>query len=294
MTIRKWIPAVAVLVLYVTAAVCLSRMVPGKGTDARLRSALPVELLDLSTTDVTDSGLSSLTGWHDLQVLDLSHTGITDQGLRQLSNCKSLQVLNLGHTAVTDRGLKHLNGLNELRVLVLCNTRVTDTGIAHLTALENLETVCLSNTALTDAAVPHLTRLSKLSTLHIIDTPVTAGGVDDVQSALPNCKITTKPARASGLPSGDWVLNFAMVLGFVVVMLLAAVFFYLGFVTGGKPELRPYVAIVAVLLVGFVGFSVYSKGLYELLGLSPFIAWMFGVISSEGKVYFSSLRRSRR
>ena len=90
-------------------------------------------------TPVRDSDcrqyLASLT---ELQLLDLSNTGITDSGIKQLSSLAKLKCLCLRGVNLTDDGMACFEGLSDLRELDLSETQITDAGIMHLKHLPPL------------------------------------------------------------------------------------------------------------------------------------------------------------
>ena len=99
-----------------------------------------VQLLYLSSQNVTDDDLAALEGWQGLRWLGLYHTRVTDAGLEHLANLTSLESLSLSGLPITDRGLEHLKGLRSLRTLWVEDTQVTPAGIAMLKkALPNVE-----------------------------------------------------------------------------------------------------------------------------------------------------------
>jgi uncharacterized protein (TIGR03067 family) len=83
------------------------RACPGVGDDemeyvAKLTS---VEVLDLSSTDITDTGVEKLLELKNVRSLDLSFTGVTDASVRKLSEMPGLKELILAGTLVTSRGI---------------------------------------------------------------------------------------------------------------------------------------------------------------------------------------------
>ncbi len=71
--------------------------------------------------------------------LDLSDSQITDTGLVHLKGLKNLTDLGLFNTQITDAGLLHFKGLTKLEMLYLANTddyptdtKITDAGVAEL------------------------------------------------------------------------------------------------------------------------------------------------------------------
>jgi hypothetical protein len=91
-----------------------------------------VTRLSLAGTQVTDSGLATLSSFVNLTRLRLDRTRVTDAGLAPLSGLARLEYLNLYATAVTDAGLSHLLRLGSLRDIYLWRTPVTAAGAARL------------------------------------------------------------------------------------------------------------------------------------------------------------------
>lgn len=91
--------------------------------------------------------------------------------------------------AITDAEIAQLNGLTSLLNLFLGGTGVTDAGLAHLRGLTNLRELSLVDTAVTDAGLAQLAELN-LRRLHLEGTSVTDKGVEDLQKAMPDCKIS--------------------------------------------------------------------------------------------------------
>jgi hypothetical protein len=104
--------------------------------DAELRKLGPVGndllWLDLSRTNITDTGLASLAQMPNLERLDLRATAVGDEGLKALAGLRSLATLSLYGTKVTDAGLASLQGLPALRRLYVGGTRVTEPGLKAL------------------------------------------------------------------------------------------------------------------------------------------------------------------
>jgi hypothetical protein len=68
--------------------------------------------------------------------------------------------------------------------------KVTDAGLMHLRELTQLQYLHLTRTEITDAGLVHLKGLTNLQTLGLEGTKVTEVGVNDLQKALPDCKIS--------------------------------------------------------------------------------------------------------
>jgi hypothetical protein len=76
-----------------------------------LRGLVNLHTLDLSDSDIGNSGLCFLTGLK-LERLNLSFTtGVMDSGLRMLATITSLTSLNLDSQQITDSGLAALTSM---------------------------------------------------------------------------------------------------------------------------------------------------------------------------------------
>ena len=71
----------------------------------------------------------------------------------------------------------------------LSGADISDKSLSHIKPLGNLEAVNLSNTKVSDSGLVYLRGLKKLKTLNLKTTSVTDMGVNDLQAALPDCKI---------------------------------------------------------------------------------------------------------
>jgi Leucine-rich repeat (LRR) protein len=90
---------------------------------------------------------------------------------------------------ITDADLVHLEGLKQLQILGLNGTQVTDSGLVHLEGLTQLQSLGLGDTQITDSGLVHLQSLAHLTYLYIVKTQVTDVGVQELEKALPNCRI---------------------------------------------------------------------------------------------------------
>ena len=120
------------------------------------------------------------------------HIGTDDMVLEHVARLASLNLLNLSGPEFTDASLEHVKRLAKLQYLTIFDSEVTDAGLKHLRGLTNLEWLVLSGPEFTDAGLEHL-ESSNLRTLWLFDTNVTAKGIEELQEALPNCAVHTKP-----------------------------------------------------------------------------------------------------
>jgi hypothetical protein len=125
-----------------------------------------LEILELSRTGVTASGIKRLTSLRSLRALVLSHEIlVSDAGLASLKDLPALEYLDCD-TGTTDHGLEHLARLPRLRWLRLRMGRIHGPGLARLANAPHLERLCLWGTeGLTDRHVRYLEGLNQLKSL---------------------------------------------------------------------------------------------------------------------------------
>jgi len=134
------------------------------------------------TGELTQADLKRVTRLN-LGVYNLNDVEV----LEKLTN---LKWLTLGVNKLTD--VKGLEKLTQLEVLYLDGNQLTDVkGLENLTQLEKLS---LYNNQLTD--VKGLEKLTQLKALNLKDNPdLTKAQIDELQKALPNCKIFSNPTK---------------------------------------------------------------------------------------------------
>ena len=67
--------------------------------------------------------------------------------------------------------------------------RITDAGLESLAELPALQTLDLTSTPITDAGLKHLHRVPTLKSLNLTDCKLSDAAIDDLQDALPWCRI---------------------------------------------------------------------------------------------------------
>jgi|SRR5579872_1559875 len=127
-----------------------------------------------------------LTRVEAVQLLGMENT---DAETTYLSGLLNIQKLWLADTAATDASLAHLSGLTNLEELWLKRTKITDAGLPRLSGLKKLRCLSLYGTKVTDSGLVHLSGLTNLELLYLHATPVTDEGIEELQKALPDCKI---------------------------------------------------------------------------------------------------------
>lgn len=155
-----------------------------------LQANKQLKKLGLDGGPINDQGLANITGLQSLDLLWLGGTPITDAGLLYVKQLKQIQFLNLGETRVSDAGTAMLRGLSDLRTLILTGTDITDASMDHLRAFPKLEELQLSNTALSDAGLTTLAAKGpkSLARLHLNGTRISDAGVVQLK-AFPRLRV---------------------------------------------------------------------------------------------------------
>jgi hypothetical protein len=170
----------------------------GKGIDdaavARL-SKLPLEVLYLDGSSMTDAGWAVLKSLTSLKKISLSHNlSWTGSGAVALANHPSLTTVGIGGTSFGDVGMPAIASIKGLQALTLNHTRVTDTGLAALAGHPTLEVLKYSpqmTPRLTDASLKTVATLKKLKELGINDSVLTHDGGLNVLKSLPELQKLT-------------------------------------------------------------------------------------------------------
>jgi len=155
---------------------------------ANFKGCNSITELWLSSTNVSDTALAYFKYCRNLESLRLGKTKITDAGLYIFKDCNKLRALDLSDTNATDAGLAHFKDCRKLTDLRLAKTRITDVGFAYFKD-NNLKRCDLSGTRVTDSGVAQLKNCKELISLKLKETVVTPKTIDELQKALPLCKI---------------------------------------------------------------------------------------------------------
>ena len=169
----------------------LSTQISDRELGNLLSSLNDLRFLSLAETRVGDAGLVHLQTLTHLQELHLDHSDITDAGLKLLTPLPNLEILDLKGTRITDAGLAEVGRLERLKGLYLTRTGITDAGLENLRNLKELETLILWDTAIGDAGLEHLKSLQHLKEVILWNTRVTQQGAEALQTALPECDVST-------------------------------------------------------------------------------------------------------
>lgn len=140
-----------------------------------------LEVVDLSTTDVTDSSISYLAELPSLKSLAVWENPITSKAGDSLRHIESLRELHLGGTRFGDEGIERICDLPELAILRLERTPVTDRSLRLLVGASRLTELSVSDTAITDAGIESLADFSTLRVLTLANTAVTGHSLMFIQ-----------------------------------------------------------------------------------------------------------------
>lgn len=144
-----------------------------------LAELMNLRSLDISYTQVSD--LSPLSELKNIESLDVSNTNVKNVML--LAELGSLHYLDVSNTQVSD--LTPLTKLKHLHWLNVAISNVTD--LTPLAKLKKLEILDISNTQVLD--LTPLTKLKNLEEIDISNTQVTDEQIQQLQKALPDCRI---------------------------------------------------------------------------------------------------------
>ncbi len=162
-------------------------------------SKLPLQVVNLSGTDVDDEYVTILSGMKSLNKLVLSKTKITDAGLAQLWKLPNLEELILDGCNITDSGISALSRCPKLQRLSIKNVaQVSEKGIRSLAQLP-LTNINFNGNRLTDDDV------KAASQLKAVEYGFRNTGLDDRKVGLFNCRraltieLTNNPIGPDGL-----------------------------------------------------------------------------------------------
>ncbi|KAH7286803.1 hypothetical protein KP509_32G023300 [Ceratopteris richardii] len=153
-----------------------------------------LENLNLSFTNIADSGLVNISRLTSLTSLNLDVRQVTDTGLTALTSLTNLKHLDLFGARITDYGTTSLKCFKKLQSLELCGGGISDVGVKNLKDLTNMTSLNLSqNYLLTDHSLEYLTGMTALVSLNISNTKVTNAGL---QHLKPLCNLTSLALQA--------------------------------------------------------------------------------------------------
>jgi hypothetical protein len=156
-------------------------------------SGLPLQVLNLSETSITDNALKSVHRMPKLKCLMLKNDkAITDRGVAHLEHHSRLTVLSLQGTSVSDDCAKSIESILQLRALDLSNCpAVGDRTIDVLSSMTALKMLSIGGTGITGDALKRLNRLQQLrflslNNLNLVDSDIENISTRKLQALLVN------------------------------------------------------------------------------------------------------------
>jgi hypothetical protein len=171
--------------------VIYSQAEPKEASFSPFQSLTPTVKIVAPAGNITNELLVRIREINQDMGLMLNNCPITDEGLVSLEGKHNLRWLELRRTKITDEGLKHLRG-TDLELLDLSTTKIGDAGLANLGDLDlpNLKTLALEQLKnVTDEGISHLARFKSLEFLSVAGTKVTPAGMRHLKKKLPELTI---------------------------------------------------------------------------------------------------------
>ena len=143
---------------------------------ALLRGLNRITVLELDSTQITDSGVArlGLQAFEKLERLSLAQTAITNESLKSIKKARNLTELFIDMTSIDDEGIAELRDLVTLRVLAAFRTNIRGTG---LEGFDSLETLSLVQSKVDDAGLAVIARLRRLRYLGLSGCKFTDRGL---------------------------------------------------------------------------------------------------------------------
>ncbi|CEG41554.1 Leucine rich repeat proteins, some proteins contain F-box [Plasmopara halstedii] len=134
--------------------------------------------LNVSDTEVSDSGATGLAKLTKLRILRLDTSKITCKALANLSILTHLEYLDLFGANISDIGLMHLIPLRNLQELTVCGGNISDRGVGFISKVTSLTSLNLSqNTNIRTKSVIYLQALTGLRCLNLSNTGISAASL---------------------------------------------------------------------------------------------------------------------
>lgn len=168
-------------------------------------------VLCLRETQVTDRGLSHLSGMANLQSLDLRGTQLSDAAMPHIMGMPNLTTLDVARTGISDQAIARVSQMPSLASVAIDGSQATpvaigglaqcrslggvwivdasDENVARLTQLQGLVSIHLDGDQLTTASLPPLKQLQGLQVLTLWDSDFSHDDLSELRQALPGCVV---------------------------------------------------------------------------------------------------------
>ena len=155
---------------------------------AEVSNLTQLEVLDASSTPLSDADLATVGALSKLNSLHLNDTKLTDAGLTRLVPLQQLYGLHVARTSVTDKGLLEIAKLRGLVHLDLSGNEIGP-GLAELKDLPKLTWLLLQDVALEGSVLDSLGELNQIKRLTIGEADSRPELVENLSKRLPGVKI---------------------------------------------------------------------------------------------------------
>ena len=186
------------------------------------KHALKIRGLSIRESKVTDEGLVHITGL-PLILLSLRNSEITDDAAKYIKQIKSLEQLDVYETGISDQFFKRLDNPKLHFIMMGGCENVSDKALKVITSKwPNLLRLDIPESRFTDAGLLQLRNLKRLKMLVLNDLPVSSKLADVIvefdqleELHISNCKISTKDLNRIAMKPGlkridahDTTLNY--------------------------------------------------------------------------------------
>jgi len=187
--------ALAMLFVLLAAALMVLLLLTGGLDRDRNEDASPVATVEPTATPEPNTVLIAGKAVDPLaDAFDLSARSLGEEDKLTLAAMQQLTTLSLSKCGLTD--LSFLSGMSSLTTLYLPENAIAD--LTPLSGLTNLRTLYLDQNPLVDLSP--LASLPNLTTLSLKGVSVADYVLEDLQNALPNCKIFSDSTRVEARP----------------------------------------------------------------------------------------------
>jgi eukaryotic-like serine/threonine-protein kinase len=149
----------------------------------KLAAISTLRSLDLSESNIDDSGLTALAQLPALTTLEVEDTAVGDAGVQAvIATSPMLEVLRIGGTQCTAAVLPAIAKLKDLADLSLRGLTISGADLSALQPVNahDLRTIDLAQTSIGDDGIPHLVNMPVLENLILDRTNVTAAGIGNL------------------------------------------------------------------------------------------------------------------
>ena len=156
----------------------------------QLATMKDLKYLVITRTDASDAGFKNFQKMERLVRLDVSSSEVTGSFLSSWGNFPNLKTLELSHCPINTEHLKNLRNIPQLKHLDLRSSRLSAAATTYLSKCAKLERLAIAeNKDIRNESLLPLQNLSRLKELDLTDTGVTEAGLASLK-ALPLTRLT--------------------------------------------------------------------------------------------------------